>query len=114
MKVAAVKALIIAALRTAEPVFTARRVVGALSAKAEVRTAEDAEMQPFRTALADDLRPLGDALWQAMQTPDGEAMRAGLRKIAAGLATRPSGDALAGALALASAREFLTPTTPDE
>ncbi len=38
-------------------------------------------LQRIRAALADDLRPLGDALWSAHETGDVIAMRAALRKI---------------------------------
>ena len=43
-------------------------------------TGNDA-MQALRDALAEDMQPLGDALWQAYQSADLPAMRAALRKI---------------------------------
>ena len=59
-----------------EPV-KARRIVTALVAKAG-----DADPQAkIRAALAEDLQPLGDALWGAYQAGDAPAMQAAMRKI---------------------------------
>lgn len=112
MKSAMLKTLLIASLRTADPVGTSRRVVTALAAReAEVRSAEKALPQPFRTALATDMQPLGEALWSAMQTSDAVAMRAGLKKLSARMGDFTRGGALAAVLALESAKAFTTNLT---
>lgn len=116
MKTAALKALLVASLRTADPVGTSRRVVAALAAKerqeARVQRPAEEDMQPFRTALAGDLRPVAEALWQASRTDDAVAMRAGLRKISRSLVGMDA-PALAAELALASAKAFSTKPSPE-
>lgn len=108
MKTAALKALLVASLRTADPVGTSRRVVAALAAKAaEVRTADAETMQPFRAAFAEDMQPLGEALWQAIQTTDPVAMRAGLRKLSRRMGDFTAADALGEELAVAMAEAFI-------
>jgi hypothetical protein len=108
MKTAPLKALLVASLRTADPVGTSRRVVAALAAKAaEVRTVDANAMQPFRAAFAEDMQPLGEALWQAIQTTDPVAMRAGLRKLSRRMGDFTAADALGEELAEAMAEAFI-------
>jgi hypothetical protein len=113
MKAAILKTLLIASLRTADPVATSRRLLGALVAKdAELRPVEDPAVQRARAALARDMQPLAEALWQAGQTDDAVAFRAGLRKLSRELARKafvPGGGQLAATLALESAKAFTTP-----
>jgi hypothetical protein len=108
MKSAAVKALLIASLRTADPIGTSRRVVAGLAAKAaEVSPADAETMQPFRGAFAEEMQPLGAALWEAIQTTDPVAMRAGLRKLSRRMGDFTQGTALGELLALESAKAFV-------
>ena len=63
-------------------------------------------LHTLRGTLAQDMRPLGDALWAAYQSGDLPAMQAALKKISAGLPhqvgnAQASTDALATALAAA-------------
>jgi len=61
----------------------------------------DAEMQALRSALAEDLQPLGDALFSAYQAGDSAAMRAALEKISKDMPDL-AGDASALSAELAS------------
>lgn len=109
MKSAAVKALLIASLRTADPIGTSRRVVAGLAIHAK---AGADKLQPFRKAMAADTAPLGEALWEAIQTTDPVAMRAGLRKIARRMGDFTTGTALGELLATESAKAFVKGATP--
>lgn len=117
MKAAALKVLLIASLRTEDPVRTARRVAGALAAKAaEVQVMDPAlaaRVQELRTALAGDLQPLAEALWRTVNTDDVVAMRAGLRMISKKIADYDRADGLADALAVAMADAFAGNEEPE-
>ena len=58
------------------------------------RTTADDFMQSLRKALAQDMQPLGDALWQAYQSADEPAMKAALKKISANM-PKLTGNAIA-------------------
>lgn len=104
MKALALKALLIASLRTADPVGTSRRVVAALAAKAPARSQmPDEDVQLVREAFAKDMQPLGEALWEAIQTSDPVAMRAGLRKLSRRMGEFTRGTALGEAMAILNA-----------
>jgi len=67
---------------------------------AAVNTAtDDPLLQGLRTALAADLRPLGDALYKAVQIGDDALMRAALKKISAKMPDFLQSKALAALLA---------------
>jgi hypothetical protein len=114
MKTAALKALLIASLRTADPVGTSRRVVAALAAKAPARSQmPDEDVQLVREAFAEDMQPLGEALWQALQTTDPVAMRAGLRKLSRRMGDFTRGSALGEAMAILSADALIEGMKPE-
>jgi proline dehydrogenase len=99
MKALALKALLIASLRTADPVGTSRRVVAALAAKAPARSQmPDEDVQLVREAFAKDMQ-----LWEAIQTSDPVAMRAGLRKLSRRMGEFTRGTALGEAMAILNA-----------
>jgi len=68
-------------------------------------------MATVRTALAQDLQPLGKAMDEAMNAGDLPAMRAALQKISARMPDFLTGDATAGAMAVLMAEAFAG-TTP--
>lgn len=105
MKTPRVKQILAAAATL--PVAEARRVVAALAAKEAEMVEEDAAMQTFRTALAEDMRPLGDALYSAFQAGDEAAMQAALKKISKQMPDLAGeASALSAALATALTREL--------
>ena len=61
--------------------------------------AADPELQGVRAALAIDMQPLGDALYNAVQAKDDASMRAALKKISSRMPDFLESTALANLLA---------------
>lgn len=75
---------------------------------------QDKMMQDLRTALAKDMQPLGDALWQAYQTGDVPAMTAALKKISKDLpALAGDASALSDEMTSLMAAAWLGQSTPN-
>jgi phage gp29-like protein len=75
-------------------------------ANASDEPAPDSGVQRIRKALAEDLRPIGDALAAALDAGDEPAFQAALRKISADLPDLMKSDGLADALALEMTAAF--------